>query len=111
MDEKYDRQALPLSGRGAGEFEGVATGAITRCRVDHQGKIRHESEGGAPLFSGAEVSVVAAENAEQVKEVDKEVVNVQIQGNGRADIVGFTAVDDAAGIKQNQPRHNKNGRG
>ena len=37
---------------------------------------------------------------------NEQVENAQIQPHGGSNVVGLAAADDAAGIKQDQPRHN-----
>ena len=36
----------------------------------------------------------------------EQIENAEIQTHGSSDVVGLAAADDAAGIKQDQPRHN-----
>ena len=40
--------------------------------------------------------------------MDKQIVDVQVQRNSRPDVVGFATVDNAAGVKQDQARHDHN---
>ena len=40
-----------------------------------------------------------------MKQVDKQIKDIQIQANRGTNVVGFAAVDDAAGIKQNEACH------
>ena len=52
------------------------------------------------------VSVVTAgKHGNEMKQVDKQIEDVQIQANRRADIVGLATVNDTAGIKQDQACH------
>ena len=50
-------------------------------------------------------SVIAREGGQQVQQCDEQVVDIQVQAYCRSDIVGFTTIDDAAGVKQDQATH------
>lgn len=50
-------------------------------------------------------SVVAGECAKQLQHGNEQVVDTQVQRNGGVDVVGFTTVDNAAGIEEDQPAH------
>ena len=52
------------------------------------------------------VSVVAAsEYGDEMKQVNKDVENAQVQTHRCANVIGFATVNDSAGIEQNQTRH------
>ena len=49
------------------------------------------------------VSVVAAsEYGDEMKQVDKDVENTQVQTHRCANVIGFATVNDSAGVEQNQ---------
>src|SRR5450830_840417 len=52
------------------------------------------------LFLCCWQSVVAAHDAEDLQQADKQVVDRHIQADGRHDVVALTAVDDGAGLEQ-----------
>lgn len=55
--------------------------------------------------------VVAAHNAQNVQQAGKQVEQRDVQGNGRHDVVGLAAIDDAAGFIQDQATHQQDEHG
>jgi hypothetical protein len=49
--------------------------------------------------------ITTGENGDQVKEVNEEVKDIQVKAYGGANIVRLSAMNDSAGIKQNQSCH------
>ena len=51
------------------------------------------------------VSIVAVEGAQDVQQADEQVVDVQVKACCRKDVVGLATVHDAAGVIQDEARH------
>jgi len=85
------------AGSGGGEYkQGVVHG---RAGLVTNKKPRCETPG----FGRAGRSlIIAAKCSEQAQHMDEQVVDAQVQRHCGADVVGFSAVNDAAGIKKNQ---------
>jgi Cation transport protein len=50
-------------------------------------------------------SFLAPHDAQQLQQAGEEIEDRYIQAHRRHDVVGFSAVNDVAGLKQDQPRH------
>ena len=72
---------------------------------EHSPNTKNPGVAGA-LAGFVPVSVVTAgEHGDEMKQMNKQIKDVQIKANRRSDIVGFAAVNDTAGIKQDQACH------
>jgi len=49
--------------------------------------------------------VVVTQGAGEVQQGREQVVDIQVQANGRHDVVGFAAIDDSTRIKKDETRH------
>lgn len=76
------------------------TGGWHRC-FDPEFEVWGQAEGPAPKGR----SVVALQNAEDMKQAGEQIVNGHIQAQGSEDVVGLATVDDIARFKQNEASH------
>ena len=116
-----EKNALKLVPKGDGGA-GVVPGGIRRLRAvgwsEYQQGNFHGmtcAETKSPGVAGAScmtfaLSVIAREGGEQVQHVYEQVVDVQVQGHGGANVVGLAAIDDAAGVEQDQAGHDHHDR-
>ena len=86
-----EREALPVLGVRANDERDV-----------HGLNMKNPGKAGAFTVTLSVSVVAASEYGDQVKQVDKDIENTQVQTHRCANVIGFATVNDSAGVEQNQ---------
>jgi hypothetical protein len=101
--ELQGRQAC-LTGIGCtmdddGEFHGLADKRLADTKLADTKKPRHETHARACLASKV---LIVASHTQQMQQGSEEVEDTQVERNSRHDVIGFAAIDDTAGVIQDE---------
>ena len=59
----------------------------------------------------SQLILIVPKATEQMQQAEENIIDIQIQRHGSANIVGFATVNNATGIKQDQAGHDQNDKG
>ncbi len=100
-DKKYTLELMSGCNGGLTKFQCMTMTGVPAGAAEHNGE-KHGKRGFPRPRAGENGSIVSAEYTQQVQQVNEQVVDIQVQCHGGADVIGLAAVNDTAGIKQNQ---------